>query len=288
MPEVPVPPRDTAKVEPRNKSLPPIVPTTKKKGTKKLKRLNLSKVPKKPVLEKSPTIISASGIDVYNLQTSKVVKDKQPVQETNENKVLESLNKPDKKAVMNVSPKAKKKSALKDLSVKTEKVIPPDPKPPSPSIHSPMSSMDIPIFDDQSGTDNSKDEVLKFERPKANTEMIDETRTDNDLVTAININSVRLPPVDKAPAGSGFVLKRKRKRLGFKNTSFKDDIRETRPRTPIEKRMRELGIDRIMTPDLLQQVPFHYIHPVITHDAPSSARSGRSSMMSSRTFASYT
>ena len=298
MPEVPVPPSDTAKIDPKK---PPHLPLLKpkKKTLRKPKKVILSKLQKRPVLEKSPTVVSASGIDVENLQTE--VKDKNFKDVHKDTGITSHFLKDEKEESKTVSSKSIKKPLSKELpplkkQVEIQEKMNELPKPLSPSLPS-ISSMEIPIFDDvqpiiadgQPMTDETTTAVLQFEEPKETSETADESTQNNETITATNVSSVRLPPVVRPATGHGLVIKRKRKRLGFRNISFRDDIRETRPRTPIEKRMRELGIDRIMTPDLLEQVAFNYIHPVIIHDAPSSAKGGRpNTAMSSRTFASYT
>ena len=295
MPEVPVPPSDTAKTDPKKPhQLPPLKP--KMRTPRKPKKVILSKLQKRPALEKSPTVVSTSGIVVENLKNGE--KDQDIKDESKDSVIQAPILKEEKEVIKKVQkstrkpatkdlPPLKKQFEVQDQSKEQAKAL-------GPNLGS-LSSMEIPMFDDvlpinddvQKGTDGTAKEVLKAEVAKETRKKADDSRQNNEAAKTTNMNPIPLPPT-KRPA-TGIVIKRKRNRLGYRNTSFKDDVRETRPRTPIEKRMRELEIDRIMTPDLLEQVAFNYIHPVIVHDAPSSVRGGRPSTgMSSRTFASYT
>lgn len=263
LPEVSVPPNDTAKTDSK---IPPVLaaPPTKKTGPRKKPKLK-----RRPSLDKSPTILSASGIVVENLQIDG--ENQESIENITESATTGSVLTEANEVSSKTRPKLKKTSASKKLTQNNQDAVKCLPEPLRPNLVSPISSMDM-------ATASNKTLVETKENIQ-----------NNETNPAINLHSVRLPPVTQPPIGHGVVIKRKRKRLGFRSTIFKDDIRESRPRTPIEKRMKELGIERIMTPDLLQQVAFNYIHPVIIHDAPSSSKDGRpSTAMSSRTFASYT
>ena len=290
-----MPPSDTAKTDQKKPhQLPPLKPKTR--TPRKPKKLILSKLQKRPALEKSPTVVSTSGIDVENLKNDK--KDQNMNDESKDSVLPAPIVKEEKEVSKNVQ-KLTRQPVTKALPPLEQPVeVQDQPKEQaealSPNLGS-LSSMEIPIFDDvqqinadvKTMTGGTAKEALQSEKPKEAGEKADGSKQNNEAAMTTNIIPAPLPPT-KRPA-TGIVIKRKRNRLGYRNTSFKDDVRETRPRTPIEKRMRELGIDRIMTPDLLEQVAFNYIHPVIVHDAPSSVRGGRPSTgMSSRTFASYT
>ena len=303
MPDIPMPPSDTVKADRKKPNqLPPLKPKTRtqrkqKKLIAKLQKRQALTIP--PALEKSPTVVSASGIDVENLKNEnndKTMKDetKNPAKPVipapvlqEENEVNKKVQKSTKTPTAKDLPPLKTQPDLQDQQKNQAKAL-------SPNLGS-LSSMEIPIFDDVQPinadvlpiADVTNNETLQPEVPKEVSATNDNIEQNNDATKTTSIDPAPVQPT-RRPA-KGIVIKRKRNRRGYRNTSFKDDVPETRPKTPIEKRMRELGIDRIMTPDLLEQVAFNYIHPVIVHDAPSSARGGRPSTgMSSRTFASYT
>ena len=319
LPEAAVPPTDTShnKIPKNPKHLSNSI---KFKRPLKFRRALTSKDLKRPTVEKSPTIISASSIDVDDLKSSIDGKDKlsNPLEKAanknflkmeKETKVKQASprlkkRQPSKKDLNNIQASNNFNSKTADTDKLPENLNPvkiddlPDNTnlvnagmpPNNVEIASPIREPQMPVVDAPIIGD-LKPSIIKPKNTEAANiicEPNDTEQKEPSVDDEINVKRARLSPIIKPPTSHGNVLKRKRKSFGVRATSFKDDIREHRPRTPIEKRMRELGIDRIMTPDLLQQVAFNYIHPVYTHDTPDSERSGRDTVMSGRTYASYT
>ena len=278
-----MPPNDTSHKKPP-KHFKQTTVVTRTKRPPKLRKSLVSKELKRPTIEKSTTVLSASGI---NIEDSKLTTDtKDELNSNAEPSAKNNLLKVEKETeTKQASPTTKKKQLSWNVPHKPQNDDSQNSNQTSTGIPTQKPSSDIPIFDDVKPVKLNSDSM---EGANVNCEPASEVQALPNTPGEFNPNTARLSPILKPPVAHGFVLKRKRKRFGVKATSFKDDIREQRPRTPIEKRMRELGIDRIMTPDLLQQVAFNYIHPVFTHEQPDSERSGRDTAMSSRTFASYT
>lgn len=86
---------------------------------------------------------------------------------------------------------------------------------------------------------------------------------------------VELPPISHILTER----KGKKKRTGGTISEQKPTShRNSRPKTPINERMKEMGIERVMTPELLPTVEFNYIKPVysyeLEHDATVLSRKG--------------
>lgn len=88
---------------------------------------------------------------------------------------------------------------------------------------------------------------------------------------------VQLPPISHI-----VTEKRKKKRMGEitpeKNQNRTPVRREPRAKTPIKERMREVGLDRVRTPDLLATADFNYLQPVYPYELDSDA--GRETRLS--------
>lgn len=88
---------------------------------------------------------------------------------------------------------------------------------------------------------------------------------------------VQLPPISHI-----VTEKRKKKKTGGTSPEKKQNRtpvrREPRAKTPIKERMREVGLDRVRTPDLLATAEFNYLQPIYPYELDSDA--GRETRLS--------
>ena len=111
----------------------------------------------------------------------------------------------------------------------------------------------------------------------ASTDLFTNDKTTTTLETAEKKSpggKVQLPPI-----GHLITEKRKKKTIGEitpgKKTNARNNRsnsrREPRPKTPVKERIKEIGIERVMTPELLSAAEFSYINPVYTYELESDA-----------------